>query len=180
MKAFLSKFFDADKVNEIEEAYKAKNPDAQGLPIYIPKSRFDEIDGKRKTAEEALKAVPTDWKDQIAKLNEQLRTQKDDYEGKLAAKDKLADCTAKIYSSGARNVKAVMALIDQEKPIEDQLKALRESDPYLFKGSNGGMGKGTGKGTGDTGGEGDDGGKPSEKLSAEAMYRAVGIVPPQV
>ena len=174
MKAFLSKFFGADEVAKIEEAYKAKNPDAQGLPIYIPKSRFDEVDGKRKAAEEALKAVPADWQEQLKGLNEQLATQKTEYEAKLASKDKLADCTAKIYSAGARNVKAVLALIDQDKPIDEQLKNIRESDPYLFRGANSsGMGKGTGKGE-----DGDETGKASEKISTEAMYRAVGLMPP--
>ena len=108
MKAFLSKFFDADEVAKIEEAYKAKNPDAQGLPIYIPKSRFDEVDGTRKAAEEALKAVPADWQEQLKGLNEQLATQKTEYEAKLASKDKLADCTAKIYSAGSRKEKQVI------------------------------------------------------------------------
>lgn len=198
MRKFLSKFLDAAKIDEIVTAYKAKNEGAEDLPVYIPKSRFDEkndalneankkIEGFEKEKSDAIKAatepleaklkdIPEDWKQQLTDAQEALKTQKSDYEGKLAAASAEADRTVKIYGSGARNVKAVRALLDDTKPIDEQLKALKESDPYLFHA--GGLGKGTGKGDDGHGGEGDDG-HGSDKLSTDAMYRAVGLVPPK-
>lgn len=199
MRKFLSKFLDTAKVEEIVGAYKAKNEGAEDLPVYIPKARFDEKNTalteaekkiadfeKDKTAaikaataplEAKLKEIPEDWQQQLTNAQTALETQKTEYEGKLAAATAEADRTAKIYGSGARNIKAVRALLDDTKPIDEQLNALKESDPYLFH--KNGLGKGTGKGDEDHGGEGDDGGKSTDKLSSEAMYRAVGLVPPK-
>lgn len=199
MRKFLSKFLDTAKIDEIVEAYKAKNEGVDDLPVYIPKSRFDEkntslTDAEKKIAdfekdkaaaikaataplEARLKEIPEDWKEQLTTAQNALETQKTEYEGKLAAATAEADRTAKIYGSGARNIKAVRALLDDTKPIDDQLTALKESDPYLFNAS--GLGKGTGKGDDGHGGEGDDKGNGSDKLSTDAMYRAVGLVPPK-
>lgn len=199
MRKFLSKFLEAARIDEIVEAYKAKNDGAEDLPVYIPKSRFDDkntaleeankkIDNFEKEKSEAVKAatapleaklkeIPEDWKQQLETAQTALETQKTDYEGKLAAAASEADRTAKIYGSGARNIKAVRALLDDTKPIDEQLEALKKSDSYLFH--NSGLGKGTGKGDDGHGGEGDDKGKSHEKLSTDAMYRAVGLVPPR-
>lgn len=185
MRSFLSKFLETDKVDEIVNAYKEKNSGAEDLPIYIPKSRFDdkntklmEAEGKitnfenqLKAVQEQLKAIPEDWKQQIDDAKTALETQKTEYEGKLTAAAAEADRTAKIYGSGARNIKAVRALLDDTKPIDEQLEALKKSDSYLF--SSRGLSKGTGKSSD----EEDTGSK--EKITTEAMYRAVGLVPPQ-
>lgn len=199
MRKFLSKFLDTAKVEEIVTAYKAKNEGVDDLPVYIPKSRFDEknialTDAEKKIAdfekeksdaikaataplEAKLKEIPENWQQQLTDAQTALETQKTEYEGKLAAASAEADRTAKIYGSGARNIKAVRALLDDTKPVDEQLAALKESDPYLFNAS--GLGKGTGKGDDGHGGDGDDGGNNTEKLSTDAMYRAVGIVPPK-
>lgn len=199
MRKFLSKFLEAAKVEEIVSAYKAKNEGVDDLPVYIPKSRFDDKNNALADAEkritdfekeksEAIKAatapleaklkdIPEDWQQQLTDAQTALETQKTEYEGKLAAASAEADRTAKIYGSGARNIKAVRALLDDTKPVDEQLKALKESDPYLFNAS--GLGKGTGKGDDGHGGEGDDKGQDPDKLSTEAMYRAVGLVPPK-
>ena len=198
MRSFLSKFMDAAEIDKLEEAYKAKNPNVAALPIYIPKSRFDEkvgqldeandkikrfetekaaaIKAATKPLEEQLKAIPTDWQQQIDNMKQELATQKADYESKLAEAEKAADVTAKLYEAGARNIKAVRALIDDSKPIEEQITGLKASDPYLFTVS--GIGKGTGKGDGAHGGDGDDGSGNDGNISTDAMYRAVGIAPP--
>lgn len=184
MRKFLQKFMSEEDLNKLEAAYKAENEGATGLPTYIPKSRFDEVDGKRKTAEalvanfeadkqkavnEALKDIPKDWKEQIDNATKALAEQKKEYEDKLAAQSKTADIAAKLYEAGARNVKAVRALLDDTKPIDEQITALKASDGYLF-GSTGE------KGTGKSGG-GDDGhgGGSDKKLSEADMYKAVGI-----
>lgn len=192
MRNFLSKYLTTEELNKLEEAYKSKNEGATGLPVYIPKSRFDEVDGKRKAAEQlvagfesekqkavkeataAYAAIPEDWKKQLDDAKSALETQKVAYEKQLKEASEAADVTAKIYESGARNVKAVRALLDSSKPIEEQLEALKTSDSYLFKGRGN---KGTGKDGGDGDGNGSEGDK--DKLSTADMYRAVGIAVPQ-
>ena len=151
MRNFLAKFMSAEDLDKLEEAYKAKNEGATGLPVYIPKSRFDEVDGKRKSAEqiiagfeaektkavneataalkEQFKDIPKDWKEQLESAKSALETQKIEYEGKLKASEKSYEITNKIYESGARNVKAVRALLDDTKPIDKQLADLKTSDP---------------------------------------------------
>lgn len=192
MRNFLAKFMSAEDLDKLEAAYKEKNTGATGLPVYIPKTRFDEVDGKRKSAEqlvagfeaekekavkeataslmEKYKDIPEDWKQQLENANTALANQKAEYEGKLAEASKSADITAKIYESGARNIKAVRALLDESKPIEDQLASLKSSDSYLFKASS--LRKGTDKDDDDGEGKGSD-----KKLSTDDMYRAVGIAP---
>ncbi len=188
MRNFLAKYLSADELNKLEEAYKSKNEGAQGLPIYIPKTRFDEVDGKRKVAEQTIagfeaektkavdeataalkeqfKDIPSDWKKQLDDAKQALETQKVEYEGKLKASEKSYEITSKIYESGARNIKAVRALLDENKPIDAQLKNLKESDSYLFNNS-------IPKGTGKNGEEGSDNDK--NVLTDAAMYAAVGI-----
>lgn len=191
MRNFLAKFMSAEDLDKLEEAYKAKNDGATGLPVYIPKSRFDEVDSKRKSAEQTIagfeaektkavneataalkeqfKDIPKDWKEQLESAKNALETQKTEYEGKLKASEKSYEITSKIYESGARNVKAVRALLDDTKPIDKQLTDLKTSDPYLFS-------SGLPKGTGKDGGEGDGQGVGSKgQLSTEAMYAAVGV-----
>lgn len=183
MRKFLQKFMSEEDLNRLEAAYKAENEGANGLPTYIPKSRFDEVDGKRKAAEaqvanfeadkqkaveEALKDIPKDWKEQLANATKALNDQKTEYEAKLAAQTKSANIVAKLYEAGARNVKAVQALLDDSKPIDEQITALKASDGYLF----GGIGE---KGTGKSGGGDEGAGGSDKKLSEADMYKAVGI-----
>lgn len=187
MRNFLAKFMSAEDLDKLEEAYKAKNEGATGLPVYIPKSRFDEVDGKRKAAEQTIagfeaektkavneatavyKDIPSDWKTQLESAKNALETQKVEYEGKLKASEKSYEISSKIYESGARNVKAVRALLDETKPIDKQLTDLKASDPYLF-------GPTLPKGTGKDGGDGDGKGNGDKNnLSADKMYAAVGI-----
>lgn len=183
MRKFLQKFMSEEDLNKLEAAYKAENEGANGLPTYIPKSRFDEVDGKRKAAEaqvanfeadkqkaveEALKGIPKDWKEQIDNAIKALGDQKAEYEAKFAAQTKTAGIVAKLYEAGARNVKAVQALLDDTKPIDEQIKALKASDGYLFGGNSE-------KGTGKSGGGDEGNGSTDKKLSEADMYKAVGI-----
>ena len=90
MRKFLSQFLSSAEISEIEKKYKEKNADAKELPTYIPKQRFDEVNGKNKelenqikdfeaTKEKAikeaiapleakLKEIPENWKEQLEKL----------------------------------------------------------------------------------------------------------------
>lgn len=187
MRKFLSQFLSAAQIDEIEKAFKEKNPDSNGLPTYIAKSRLDEEISKRKAAEDATKNFESEKAKAVKEAEEKLTGEwktkleatKTEYEGKLTSAQKAADVSAKIYESGARNVKAVRALLDDTKPIDEQLKALKESDSYLFN-SGSGLSKGTGKGDGDHGGDGDDGkGTNDDKIPVSKMYEAVGIPAPE-
>ena len=111
MRKFLSQFLSATQIDEIEKAFKEKNPDSTGLPVHISKTRLDEEIGKRKTAEDALKVaeeakakaikeatdpleaqlkeIPKDWKAQLEAAKAETTTVRTEYEGKLAAASKL-------------------------------------------------------------------------------------------
>ena len=197
MRKFLSQFLSSAEISEIEKKYKEKNADAKELPTYIPKQRFDEVNGKNKelenqikdfeaTKEKAikeaiapleakLKEIPENWKEQLEKLKTESTTMKTDYESKIAALNKEQETTVKIYEAGGRNHKAIKALMDLTKDPAEELARIKQSDPYLF-GSN--ISKGTGKGDGEHGGDGDDGKGKSEQLSMAKMYEAVGLTPP--
>ena len=58
MRKFLSKFLDTAKVEEIVTAYKAKNEGVDDLPVYIPKSRFDEKNNALTDAEKKMNIKP--------------------------------------------------------------------------------------------------------------------------
>lgn len=185
MRKFLAQFLNNEEIDRIEAAYKEKNSDATGLPVYISKSRLDEEISKRKNAEEKTaqaikdaedkyKDIPNDWSKQLEDAKNALTTQKAEYEAQLASAKKEADVAAAIYENGGRNPKAIRALIDAEKPIQDELARVRKSDPYLFKESFIG-----GKGTGKDGEDGDGGAGGAGELSLEKMYAAVGLVPPE-
>lgn len=174
MRKFLTQFMSAEELDKLEAAYKAKNEGAAGLPTYIPKTRFDEIDTKRKAAEQLVAGFEVEKtkavKEATDAIEEKYKNQKAEFETKLQEANKTTEITAKIYESGARNVRAVRALLDTSKPIEEQLTALKTSDSYLFGGN---MPKGTGKN------DETDKGSEKEKLTEAAMYKAVGIIPPQ-
>ena len=119
---------------------------------WIPKDKFDakinevkdlqkQIDDRDEELEELKKVNPDELQQTITDLQEKYDTQKEEYEQKLqqqAFEHKLHDV---LKDSGVRNVKAVKALLDTENikldgetllGLDDQLKGLQESDPYLF------------------------------------------------
>ena len=82
-----------------------------------------------------------DLKDQITKLQQANKQAKKDYEAKMASQKKAFLVDKAINGAGARNSKAVSALLDLDKVslsdnglegLDDQLTALKESDSYLF------------------------------------------------
>ena len=139
-----------------EEVVKIADDEIKGL---IPKARFDEVNEAKKNAEnlvkerdkqlELLKGSTGDaeaLKKQITELQE---SNKKAVEAKDAEIAKLkfdnAVITA-IKEAGAKNEKAVISLLDLAgieiseygivKGLDKQIKALKESDAYLFKDSN--------------------------------------------
>lgn len=179
MKEFLKKYMTEEQLQAFEEAYKAANPESKGLPVYISKSRLDEVLGKQHAAEAEVSSLKT----QIETMTKENKTATDDaitkaieeatakvkteYEAKLIAQKTDFDTTEAIYKAHGRNVKAIKALIDETKPIAEEIERLQKDEPYLFVKPNDDIPGGTGK-------KGDDAETKNEKELA-AMRRAVGL-----
>lgn len=176
MKKFLQKYGVSEEVlTALLDAYKKEHPEATELPEYIGKTRFDEVNGKLKTSEKKV----TDLEKQIADLQ---KGGDDAVKAAVAAKEtelkelhqKEIDSIKRDYAmdtailkAHGKNAKAIKALIDPEKKLEDEIARLQKDEAYLFEGEDDIPG-GTGK-------KGGDGGKSSDK-ELEAMRAAVGVM----
>lgn len=149
MKEFLSKFLPAEKVQEILDAYKAKNTDATDLPTYIPKKRLDEVIAKRDEIKAALEAIPADWKTKLDDLQDSLTKEQGaraKAEANAAAFQADLSLSDKLHKVNARNFTAVKALIDPKKPVDEEIARLQKDEAYLFGAAKPPLPKGTGKG----------------------------------
>ena len=121
---------------------------------FIPKSRLDEKIAEVAKAKEQLADRDKQLSDigEKAKGNEELTKQlaeikalneseKLEYENKLSQAKRNYAIDSALKGAGAKNTKALMALLDQEQikieedkvvGIEEQLTKLKESDSYLF------------------------------------------------
>lgn len=81
-------------------------------------------------------------KQQVTDLQSQLDQNKSDSEQQIAGIKKDSAIDLALTKSGAKNIKAAKALLDSDsleltddgvKGLDDQLKALKESDGYLFQ-----------------------------------------------
>ena len=79
MRTFLSKYMSAEALDELENAYKNANAGATGLPVYIPKSRFDEENTKRKNAEQLVAGFEEDKKKAVREAVEKYKDIPDDW-----------------------------------------------------------------------------------------------------
>ena len=136
---------------EIDELVK------EALTGYIAKEEYDILQGQVKVHEDKAKELSKTVKELQKDVDdsEALKLKLDDLEGKLSSKDKEIEkvkfdfkLEAKMKEVGAKNIKAIKALIDMEQvKLEDgelvgfdtQIEALKESDAYLFEE----VGKGT-------------------------------------
>lgn len=136
---------------EIDELVK------EALTGYIAKEEYDILQGQVKVHEDKAKELSKTVKElqKDVDASEALKLKLDDLEGKLSSKDKEIEkvkfdfkLEAKMKEVGAKNIKAIKALIDMEQvKLEDgelvgfdtQIEALKESDSYLFEE----VGKGT-------------------------------------
>lgn len=136
---------------EIDELIK------EALTGYIAKEEYDILQGQVKVHEDKAKELSKTVKElqKDVDASEALKLKLDDLEGKLGAKDKEIEkvkfdfkLEAKMKEVGAKNIKAIKALIDMEQvKLEDgelvgfdtQIETLKESDSYLFEE----VGKGT-------------------------------------
>ena len=169
-------------------AEKAAAASAEELKGFVPKNRFDEVNEEKKNLQTAKKKAEDDLEalKKTAGSNEELTKQITELQE--AAKQKDAEYAAQIKAmklsnairlgiTDAQDAELVAGLVDQTKVIlgddgkvtglEEQLKALRESKPFLFKakepdkGGKGGAGFSVGsvKGGNAGGGVGGDGDK---------------------
>ena len=140
---------DEEIAKKVLEAHKEAIKDN-----YVPIARFNEVNEEKKELKIQLEERNKQLKDlkEKAEGNEELvariteleelnkQTQKD-YEEKIAALRKETAIELALKDAKARNIKAVKALLDLDKVsldgdnlvgLEEQLKGLKESDPYLF------------------------------------------------
>lgn len=137
-----------------ELAEEAATASAEELKGYIPKTRFDEVNEEKKNLQTAKKKAEDDLEElkktagdnealtkQISELQESQKQRAAEYDAQIKA----LKLTNAIRSgiTDAQDADLVAGLVDQKKLIlgddgsvtglEEQLKALRESKPFLFK-----------------------------------------------
>jgi len=131
-------FIPKDKYNEVAEAKKKLETDIQ--------ERDNQLEQLKNAAgnSEELKA-------QIEQLQAENQKAAEEWQAKMAQMQLDFAIEKALAAAKAKNQKAVKALLDLEKVkldgeqllgLEDQLKALQQSDPYLF-GDSGKVGSGT-------------------------------------
>ena len=118
---------------------------------YVTKETYDVLSGQVKVYEDKSNELSNTIKElqKEADVNEALKLKLSDLEGRLSDKDKEIERVkfdykfeSKMKEVGAKNIKAIKALIDMEQvKLEDgeligfdnQIEALKESDGYLFE-----------------------------------------------
>ena len=136
MKNFLKKYMTEEALAEVEAKYIATHSGATGLPTYVGKERLDEVIGQRdaanaakKQSEDALTAAQAAHEAAVQKAVAEANAAKD---GEIEALKKDFATTEAIFTAKGRNVKAIKALIDPTKKVEDELARLKKDEAYLF------------------------------------------------
>ena len=135
----LAKYFiPKDKYNEVAEAKKKLETDIQERD-----NQFEQLKNAASNNEELKK--------QIEELQEANRRAAEEWQAKMSQMKLDFAIERALTTAKAKNIKAVKALLDMDKVkldgdqllgIDEQLKALQQSDPYLF-GDSGKVGGGT-------------------------------------
>ena len=123
-------------VNSLKEQVNSLTTEKDGLQSQLTDrdTQLKDLKGKVKDSDELTAEI-----DQLQKANKEA---KEKYEADLTAQQKSFLVDKALTSAGARNVKAVSSLLDlnsvevkdgQLTGLDDQLKALRDSDSYMFK-----------------------------------------------
>lgn len=131
-----------------ETAEKVANASAEELKGFVPKSRFDEVNNAKKTAEntvkerdqqiESLKSAGNvdDLKQQITTLQNENKAKDEAHAAELLKVRIDSDVEAALIEAKAKNHKAVKALLDLEKAElgdDGKVKGLREQIAALTK-----------------------------------------------
>ena len=131
-------FIPKDKYNEVAEAKKKLEADIQ--------ERDKQLEQLKQAAGNS-----EELKNQIEELQEANRRAAEEWQAKMAQMQLDFAIEKALTAAKAKNAKAVKALLDLEKVkldgeqllgLDDQLKTLKETDPYLF-GDSGKVGGGT-------------------------------------
>ncbi len=140
-------------------AEKAAEASREEFKDYVTRSRLNEEIQKKKNAEEALDSVKQEldnlktsagdseqMKAQIKKLQDELKEKETRYESEIAEM-KMTNAIQAAVSGSAHNAGLIATLLDKTKLIlgddgkvtglDEQIKGLRASDPYLFKDEEG-------------------------------------------
>lgn len=139
-----------------ELAAKAEKASLKELEGYISKEQFDTVSAENKNLKQSVsdrdKQLDTlkkasgdneDLKKQIETMKQQNREQEEAHKAEIAQIRLDNAIDAALTAAGAKNIKAVKALLDVSKvklgddgkptELEDQLKAVQKSDAYLFE-----------------------------------------------
>lgn len=151
----LKEFLGEELYNQVmEKVGKDHKIDIVSNGNWFPKAKFDEVNEKVKTLEDQIKERDNQLKElktkaagneelsaKIAELETANEATKSEYEVKMAELKKETAIELKLKDEQAKNVKAVKALLSLDKVsidgdnllgLDEQLKTLKESDPYLF------------------------------------------------
>lgn len=174
-----------------ETAEKVAAASAEELKAYVPKSRFDEVNTARKTAEDAVKERDSqieglrtsagsvdELKGQIAALQADNKAKDEQHAAEMKALRIDNAVSSALMKAGALNVKAAKALLGLEgaelaedgsvKGLDGQIKALTEAEDskFLFGSSKPRM---KGARTGENGAEDGDGRVDTSKMSYDEL-----------
>lgn len=123
-------------VNGLKEQVNSLSTEKDGLQSQLTDrdTQLKDLKGKVKDSDELTAEI-----DKLQKANKEAQEK---YEADLTAQQKSFLVDKALTSAGARNTKAVSSLLDldsvevkdgQLTGLDDQLKALRDSDSYMFK-----------------------------------------------
>lgn len=123
-------------VNGLKEQVDSLTTEKDSLQSQLTErdTQLKDLKGKAKDSDELTAEI-----DKLQKANKEA---KEKYEADLTAQQKSFLVDKALTNAGARNAKAVSSLLDldsvevkdgQLTGLDDQLKALRESDGYMFK-----------------------------------------------
>lgn len=187
MKNFLKKYGLTDEeiqkvtANYVEAHKNDSTPPAE-LPVHISKSRFDEVLNQKKTAEEEKAAAYKAKEDAEKSLKTLQDAQSGDVKAAVEAAQKEWDkqkkleikalqddyaLTEAIHAAKGKNVKAIKALIDISKGVNEEITRLKKDESYLFESTADDIPGGTGKKGPNTG--------VDDAAERDMMRRAVGL-----
>lgn len=135
-------------------AEKAAEASKEEFKDYVPRTRLNEEIQKKKNAEEALSSVKSELenlkssagdsaalRDQIKKLQDDLKDKESKHTAEIAEM-KMTNAITAALGSTARDADLVAGLLDKTKLIlgddgkvaglDEQIKNIKESKPYLF------------------------------------------------
>ena len=163
MKNFLKKYLSEDALRELESKYIAENPEAKELPVYISKSRLDEVLNQKRAAEQAAETLK---QEQAKAIEEAVRAAQAESNKTIEALKKDYEVAEAIRNARGRNVIAIKALINPEKKLDEELTRLQKEEAYLFETNTEDIPNGTGK----------SGSSGSAEKELAQMRAAVGII----